>query len=69
MNLDAYIIEWINGNWLFLTMLIGLLKVIAKMTPSVYDDQIVTMLAGAVGLVKKPPVGVPPLKDRGEELQ
>jgi len=69
INLDAYVIDFVNGNWLTLTMALGLLKIIAKATPWVFDDAIHTLLAGTFGLIKKPPVGVPPLKDRGELVE
>jgi len=71
-NLDAWIIEFINGNWLALTFFLGLLKVVAKMTPWVGDDAIHTWLSGVFGMVKKPelqkrrPAGVPPLAERGD---
>ena len=72
MNLDIYIIEFINGNCLALMIFLGLLKVVAKMTPWVGDDAIHTWLTVVFGMVKKPelqmrrPAGVPPLAERGE---
>jgi len=75
INLDPILTEFISNNWLALTFLLGLLKVVAKMTPWVGDDAIHTWLSGVFGMVKKPelqmrtPAGVPPLSERGEELK
>lgn len=66
-SLDAYIIEFVSGNWITLSLALGLLKILAKMTPWVYDDDIHTLLAGTLGLIPKPPppIGFPAKKDRG----
>ena len=50
---DPYLIEFIRGNWLSLTMLLGLLKGIAKMTPGVHDDKIITLLQQVLRLGRK----------------
>ena len=55
ISLDVYVVEFIQGNFLSVTLLLFLLKEIAKMTPTVYDDKIATMLASAVHLIKSPP--------------
>jgi hypothetical protein len=48
-----------------------MLKIIAKMTPWVYDDALHTLLAGTFGLIPKPPspVGFPAKDDRGVRLE
>lgn len=53
---DPYIIEFVAGNIIALTLFLGLLKGIAKMIPGVLDDKIVTMLQGLFRLVPKPVV-------------
>ena len=69
MNLDIYIIEFINGNWLALMIFLGLLKVVAKMTPWVGDDAIHTWLTGVFGMVKKPELQKRKPASRGVELE
>ena len=70
INLDVYIIGFINGNWLTLMMALGLLKVVAKMTPWVGDDQIYTLLSGIFSSVRKPVQGgLPSMEERGEEVK
>ena len=69
INLDPYITEFVSGNWIALSLFLGTLKVIARMTSWVGDDAIYTLLSGVFNQIRgKPPVGVRPLKDRGEEL-
>jgi hypothetical protein len=70
-SLDAYIIEFVSGNWITLSLALGMLKIIAKMTPWVYDDALHTLLAGTFGLIPKPPspVGFPAKEDRGVRLE
>jgi len=52
--LDPYIIEFVGGNVLALTLFLALLKGIAKLTPTVWDDKISTLLSKVFGLVPKP---------------
>jgi len=49
--LDPYIIQFVGGNVLALTLLLALLKGIAKLIPGVWDDKIVTLLAQTFKLV------------------
>jgi len=49
--LDPYIIQFVGGNVLALTLLLALLKGIAKLIPGVWDDKIVTLLAKTFRLV------------------
>ena len=48
---DPYIIQFVGGNVLALTMLLALLKGVAKLIPGVLDDKIVTLLAKMFKLV------------------
>lgn len=57
INLDYYIVEFVSNNWITLSMALGLLKIIAKMTPWVVDDALHTLLAGTLGMIKKPAAG------------
>lgn len=67
--LDSYLFQFVSGNWFALSLVLGLLKIISKMTPWVIDDQIHTLLAGTFGLMKKPPTpGLKNMEDRGEEI-
>lgn len=70
ISLDSYIIEFVSGNWITLSMFLGMLKIIAKITPWVHDDALHTLLAGTLGMIPKPPspVGFPDKPDRGVEL-
>ena len=52
INLDPYIIEFISGNWITMTLALGILKIVAKLTPGVLDDSIVTLLSGVFGMVR-----------------
>ena len=54
ISLDPYIIKFVAGNVIALTLFLALLKGIAKMIPGVLDDKIVTMLQGLFRLVPKP---------------
>ena len=70
VNLDPYITEFISNNWLAISLFLGTLKIVAKMTSWVGDDAIHTLLSGVFNQVRgKPPVAVPPLEERGEELK
>ena len=70
INLDPYITEFVGNNWIALSLFLGTLKIIARMTSWVGDDAIHTLLSGVFNQVRgKPPVGVPPLKDRGEVVK
>ena len=66
INIDSYIVEFVSNNWITLSLALGLLKIVAKMTPWVVDDALHTLLAGILGLIKKPAAGMPLRGDRGE---
>ena len=67
--LDSYLFQFVSGNWFALSLVLGLLKIISKMTPWVIDDQIHTLLAGTFGLMKKPPqAGLQDMENRGDEV-
>ena len=54
ISLDPYIIQFVAGNAITIALFLALLKGIAKLTPGVSDDKIVTLLATILGLVPKP---------------
>jgi len=41
-----------KGNWLSLGMLLALLKGMAKLTPSVHDDKVVTLFQKVLGIAE-----------------
>ncbi len=49
INTNLYIVEFISGNWMAMTILLTLLKGIAMMTKSTVDDKVVTMLSNLLG--------------------
>ena len=68
--LDQFLFAFISGNWFVITLALGVLKVISKLTPWVVDDQIHTLLAGTFRMIKKPVVdGLPSMEDRGQEVK
>jgi hypothetical protein len=70
INLDEWIVLFISQNWIALTLAIGVLRAIAKMTPFAHDDSIVALLSGVFNQVRgKPPIAVPPLSERGQEVK
>ena len=69
INLDQYVNAFISENWLTISMLLTLLKGCALVTKNTTDNAIHTLLANMFNQIRgKPPVGVPGLKDRGEEI-
>ena len=52
ISLDAYVIEFVKNNWISLMMFMALLKGIARLTPTAYDDRIATLLARMIGIAK-----------------
>jgi hypothetical protein len=52
MNLDPYIVDFISNNWLALSLLLGLLKGVAVLTPSAKDDKIHELLTGLFGQIR-----------------
>lgn len=70
INADAWIVSFVGQNWISLSLAIGLLRILAKITPWVIDDKIHTLLAGTLGMIKKPPVGgLPNMENRSEEVK
>ena len=51
-SLDPYVVEFIKGNWISLMMFLVLLRGIAKMTPTIHDDRIATLLGRVIGIAK-----------------
>lgn len=51
--LDPYIWAFLEGNTITLFMVLGLLKGLAKLTPSVTDDAIITLLYKIIPKPKK----------------
>jgi hypothetical protein len=70
VNVDQYLTSFISNNWITLTLFLGLLKSVAMVTKNTTDNAIHTLLANLFNQVRgKPPVGVPPLVDRGEVVK
>ena len=68
--LDQYLISLINGNWLTITLGLGVLKIIAQLTPGVLDNKIHTLLSGIFSSARKPlNGGLPSMENRGEEIK
>ena len=53
-SLDPYIIKFVAGNVIAITLFLGLLKGIAKNTENVWDDKISTLLGQLFRIVPKP---------------
>ena len=69
INIDQHVTNFISNNWITLTLFLGLLKSVAMVTKNTTDNAIHTLLANMFNQIRgKPPVGVPGLKDRGEEI-
>lgn len=45
---DSYLIDFVGQNWVFLGLLIGLLKVLAKRSKNNIDDSILSYLGEAL---------------------
>lgn len=70
INVDQHVTAFISNNWITLSLVLGFLKIVSEMTEWVGDNKIYTLLAGLFNQVRgKPPVGVPPVAERGEELK
>ena len=70
INLDSFIVEFVSNNWIALSLFLGTLKIVAKMTSWVGDDAVYTLLSGVFSQVRgKSHSGVPPLAERGEEVK
>ena len=53
-SLDPYIIKFVAGNVIAITLFLALLKGIAKNTENVWDDKISTLLGQLFRIVPKP---------------
>ena len=51
--MDAWLLKFIGENWMTIYLALTLLKGVALMTPSVKDDQIITLLSNAYGVLRK----------------
>ena len=51
--MDAWLLKFIGENWMTIYLALTLLKGVALLTPSVKDDQIVTLLSTAYGVLRK----------------
>jgi len=51
--MDAWVLNFVSENWMTLYLFITMLKGVAIITPSVKDDQIVTLLSTAYSVVRK----------------
>jgi len=47
ISIDAYLLEFVKGNWMTLTMLYMILRGIAKVSPWKWDEVIVDTIASA----------------------
>ena len=53
INVDPYIVDFVSGNWLALSLFLGTLKIVASMTKWVGDDKIYTLLSGILDQAKR----------------
>jgi len=53
INLDPYVVDFIAGNWLVLSLFLGVLKIVASMTSWVGDDKVYTLLSGILTQAKR----------------
>ena len=67
--MDAILIEFLSKNALTLSLLIMLLKGIAKMTPFAWDDSLMSLIAGAVKTVRLKNGNKTSIPQRGNELR
>jgi len=49
MNLDAYLFDFISQNWFTVSLILGVLKILAQETEWTADDKIISMLISMVG--------------------
>jgi hypothetical protein len=52
INIDQPLMEFISLNWFSLSLAIGTLKIIAKMTPWSTDDSIMELVSGLFGQMR-----------------
>lgn len=46
---DSYVVEFIQGNWLTLVLVLGILKLLATETKTTLDNKILTLVEGWLG--------------------
>jgi hypothetical protein len=51
--MDAWLMKFVGDNWMTIYLAMTMLKGVALITPSVKDDQIITLLSTAYGAVRK----------------
>jgi len=57
ISLDVYVLEFVRLNFVTLTLFVGFLKGMAKITKNVHDDKIVTLIELLFGQLSIPPSG------------
>lgn len=53
INMDKYIFEFVGHNWFTLSLVFGILKILANESKSTLDNKIFTFLGGALKSFKK----------------
>lgn len=57
ISLDVYVLEFVRLNFVTLTLFVGFLKGMAKITKNVHDDKIVTLIELLFRQLPTPPSG------------
>jgi len=57
ISLDVYVLEFVRLNFVTLTLFVGFLKGMAKITKNVHDDKIVTLIELLFGQLSIPSGG------------
>ena len=52
INTDEFVVTFVSQNWVSLTLAIGVLRAIAKMTPWSTDDSIMELVSGLFGQMR-----------------
>jgi hypothetical protein len=55
ISIDAYVIEFINGNWLTMSLALGALKIVAIITPTTKDDKVHELISNLLGSLRRKP--------------
>ena len=50
--LDQPLMEFVSLNWFSLSLALGILKVLAKLTPWSHDDSIIQMISGLFSQIR-----------------
>jgi len=56
INMDQFVIAFAKENIITLSLALGSLKIAAKMTKWVWDDQISTLLSGTLATIRGKPL-------------